>query len=257
MGRGLTLRRDALVMGFALLALAGGCGAAMAAQVSVAVAANFTGAARALAAAFKSETGNELALSFGATGGLYAQITQGAPFEVFLSADAKTPARAVANGFAVAGTKFTYAVGKIVLYSSRPGLVSGPAVLKAGSFNKLAIANPVTAPYGAAAVAVLKKLGIYAKVQPKLVVGQNIAQTFQFVASGNADLGFVALSEVAGNEGGSRWVVPTGDYPKIAQDAVLLAPGRDSAAAKAFLKFLRGPAALKIIKGFGYGTGAS
>lgn len=229
--------------------------AARAETVSIAVAANFTGATTALAAAFKATTGDDLAPSFGATGTLYAQISQGAPFEVFLAADSATPTRAVADGFGVAGSQFTYAQGKVVLFSADPALVTGAATLTTGTFNKIAIANPGTAPYGAAAVAVMQKLGVYQALAPKIVTGTNISQTYQFVDTGNAELGFVALSQVISRKGGSRWLVPQADYPPITQDAILLTPGKDSKGARAFLAFLRSPEAVKIIESFGYGVG--
>jgi molybdate transport system substrate-binding protein len=235
--------------------LLAGASAVRAESVSVAVAANFTDATRVLAKAFKAQTGDELVPSFGATGSLYAQISQGAPFEAFLAADSATPARAVADGFAVKGSEFTYAVGKVVLFSADPKLVTGAATLKAGTFNKIAVANPKTAPYGAAGVAVMKKLGVYQALAPKIVTGNNISQTYQFVDTGNAELGFVALSQVINQKDGSRWLVPQADYEPITQDAVLLSPGKDSAGAKAFLAFLKSPEAVKIIEGFGYAVG--
>jgi len=223
--------------------------------VSAAAAANFTDAAKALGAAYKAKTGNDLAVSAGATGALYTQISQGAPFQVFLSADSKTAKKAVAAALAVEGTEFTYAVGKIVLYSTDPKLVTGPETLTAGKFEKLAIANPATAPYGAAAVEAMKKLGVYDGLTPKLVQGESIAQTYQFVDSKNAELGFVALSQVINRKEGSQWLVPAEDYTPLTQDAVLLNPGKDSQAAKDFLAFLKTPEAVKIIEGFGYTMG--
>lgn len=231
-------------------------GAVVAETVSVAVAANFTGAAKALATAFKKTSGDDLELSFGSTGTLYTQISQGAPFEVLLAADALRPAKAIRAGLAVGGSDFTYAVGQIVLFSTNPELVTGPDTLRDAHFAKLAIANPETAPYGAAAVETMKKLGVYDTLTPELVQGENIAQTYQFVATGNAELGFVALSQVMERHDGSRWVVPSADYTPIEQHGVLLETGKDSAGAKAFLKFLKGPVAGKIIAGFGYGTGS-
>jgi len=229
---------------------------ARAETVSVAVAANFADAVKAIGVAFKAKTGNELSVSSGATGGLYTQISQGAPFEVFLAADSKTPQKAVAAGFGVAGTEFTYAVGKVVLFSADPKLVTGAETLRAGAFQKLAIANPKTAPYAAAAVDVMQKLGLAKALAPKLVTGESIAQAYQFVDSKNAELGFVALSQVVNRKDGSRWLVPQEDYAPITQDAVLLTPGKDSAAAKDFLAYLRGDEAVTIIKSFGYEAGA-
>jgi molybdate transport system substrate-binding protein len=228
--------------------------AANAETVSVAVAANFADAAKALGVAFKAKTGDDLTISSGATGALFTQISQGAPFEVFLSADAKTPKKAVDGGFAVKDTEFTYAVGKIVLFSTDTKLVTGADTLTAAKFDKLAIANPETAPYGAAAVAVMKKLGVYDALTPKLVTGESIAQAFQFVDTKNAELGFVALSQVINRKDGSQWVVPAEDYAALTQDAVLLTPGKDSAGAKDFLAFLKSDDGVKIIESFGYGV---
>jgi molybdate transport system substrate-binding protein len=244
----------ACLLGLALtpMLVLGLAAAARAETVPIAVAANFTDATKVLAKAFKARTGDDLAPSFGATGTLYTQISQGAPFEAFLAADSATPAKAVTNGFGVAGTEFTYAQGRVVLFSADPKLVAGAATLTAGAFDKIAIANPKTAPYGAAAVAVMQKLGVYQALAPKIVTGNNIGQTYQFVDTGNAELGFVALSQIVNRKDGSRWLAPQADYPPITQDAVLLAPGKDSAGAKAFLDFLRSPEAVKIIESFGY-----
>ena len=241
----------------ALLALAALSipGAARAETVPVAVAANFADAARAIAAAFKARTGNEVTISSGATGTLYAQISQGAPFEVLLAADSTTPKKAVGAGYAVAGTEFTYAAGRLVLFSADPALVKDAGTLKAASFQKIAIADPRTAPYGAAAVEAMKTLGVYEALAPKLVTGTSIAQAYQFVDSGNAELGFVALSQVIKRADGSRWLVPQADYAPITQDAVLLNPGKGSVAAKAFLDFLKSPEGVSVIKSFGYDVG--
>jgi len=228
---------------------------AMAADLPVAVAANFTEPAKEIAAAFEAKTHTHVALSFGASGQFYAQISHGAPFEVFLSADADRPAQAEKEGFAVPGTRFTYAVGRLVLFSKTAGLVDGKgAVLKSGGFQKLAIADPAVAPYGVAAVKTMTKLGVYDALKPKLVQGTSINQTYQFVQSGAAELGFVALSQVIAETGGSRWVVPEADHAPIEQQAVLLKTGQDDAAAKAFLAFLERPEARKVIARYGYGT---
>ncbi|HVW92319.1 MAG TPA: molybdate ABC transporter substrate-binding protein [Devosia sp.] len=229
--------------------------AARAETVSVAVAANFSDAAKAIGAAFKAKTGNDVSISSGATGALYTQISQGAPFEVFLSADSSTPKKAAKAGFADAGTDFTYAVGKLVLFSAEAALVTGADTLKAGKFDKIAIADPKTAPYGAAAVEAMRALGVYDALSSKIVTGSSIAQAYQFVDSGNAELGFVALSQVVNRKDGSRWLVPQADYAPITQDAVLLEPGKDSQAAKDFLAFLRSDAAVRIIRSFGYEVG--
>ncbi|MBZ8132874.1 molybdate ABC transporter substrate-binding protein [Afifella sp. IM 167] len=244
-----------LAAGLAALVLSG-AQAALAADTNIAVAANFTEAAKEIAAAFKEKTGEAAILSFGSTGQLYTQISQGAPFEIFLAADDARPVKAVKEGYGVEGTEFTYAIGKIVLWSTDAGLIAGEETLKAGDFDKLAIANPQTAPYGAAAVEAMKAIGVYAALEPKIVQGNNIAQTFQFVQTGNAELGFVALSQIAGKSEGSRWEVPADLYTPIRQDAVLLKKGEESSGAKAFLDFLRGPEAGAIIEKYGYGTAA-
>jgi molybdate transport system substrate-binding protein len=230
---------------------------AQATETHVAVAANFTDAAEQIAKAFKQKTGDEAILIFGSSGQLYTQISQGAPFQVFLAADQARPEKAVKEGLAVKGSRFTYASGKIVLWSKDPKLVQGEATLESGKFEKIAIANPFAAPYGAAAVQAMKALGLYQQLERKIVQGNNIAQTYQFVATGNAELGFVALSQVANESEGSRWLVPGNLYVPIRQDAVLLKRGADSEAAKAFLAFLKGPGAAKIMESFGYGTGVS
>lgn len=243
-------------MGIAILAAGGGLTASgtRAAEVKIAIAANFTDPSKEIAALFEKTSGHKAVLSFGGTGQFYAQITQGAPFEVFLAADKATPAKAVAEGHAIKGTEFTYAVGKLVLYSKAAGLVTGKDTLKQGKFTKISIANPGAAPYGAAAIETMKAMGLYETLQPKIVQGQNIAQAFQFVETSNAEIGFVALSQVAFVNGGSRWVVPAKMHTAILQDAVLLKPGADSAAAKAFLAFLKDKQALTVIEKFGYGT---
>lgn len=226
---------------------------AFAAETNVAVAANFTDTAKEIAAAFKAKTGHQAVLSFGSSGQLYTQITQDAPFQIMLSADDERPKKLVADGLAVADSRFTYAIGKLVLWGKTKDYVKGEETLKAGAFAKLAIANPTAAPYGAAAIETLKALKLYETLQPKIVQGNNIAQTFQFVDTGNAELGFVALSQLADEPAGSRWVVPQKFYAPIRQDAVLLKKGEGSEAAAAFLAFLKGPEARAIIEKFGYG----
>lgn len=226
---------------------------ANAADVSVAVAANFTVPAKEIAAKFEAESGHSVDLSFGSTGQLYAQITQGAPFDIFMSADSARAQKAVQAGLAVAGSRFTYAIGRLVLWSAKPGFVDDHgAVLKRDEFARLAIAKPATAPYGAAAIEVMKGMGVYESMRPKLVVGESVSQTLQFVATGNADLGFVALSQVIERNDGSRWVVPDALYAPILQDAVLLKTGDDNASAKAFISFMKSKAALRIIQRYGY-----
>ena len=225
---------------------------AFAAQTNVAVAANFTDAAKEIAAAFKKKTGHDAVLSFGSSGQLYTQITQDAPFQIMLSADEERPKKLISDGLGVADSQFTYVIGKLVLWSKDPNLVTGEATLTNGTFAKLSICNPVAAPYGAAAVETMKSLKLYDALQPKLVEGANITQAFQFVATGNAEIGFVALSQLRGNSGGSRWLVPQNLYKPIKQDAVLLKKGAGSAAAVAFMVFLKGPEARAIIEKYGY-----
>jgi molybdate transport system substrate-binding protein len=223
-----------------------------AAQTNVAVAANFTEAAKEIAAAFKQKTGHEAVLSFGATGQFYTQITQGAPFQVLLSADDARPKKLVDDGLAVPDSRFTYAIGKLVLWSKTPGLVKGEETLKAASFTKLSICNPIAAPYGAAAVETMKSLKLMDQLQPKLVEGATITQAYQFVETGNAELGFVALSQLTGTAVGSRWLVPQELYSPIRQDAVLLKSGASNEAATGFIAFLRGAEAHAIIEKYGY-----
>ncbi|MBJ7413817.1 MAG: molybdate ABC transporter substrate-binding protein [Phenylobacterium sp.] len=227
--------------------------AASAAEVKVAVAANFAEPAKAIAARFKARTGHDASLSFGSSGQFYAQIANGAPFEVLLSADRERPEKAEAEGLAVPRSRFTYAVGRLVLYSRTPGLVDGRgAVLRRGRFDKIAIADPRTAPYGVAAVDTMRKLGVYGALAPRLVQGASITQAYQFVDTGAAELGFVALSQVAWAKGGSRWLVPAASHAPIEQQAVLLKAGAGNAAARAFIGFLKGPEARAIIRSYGY-----
>jgi molybdate transport system substrate-binding protein len=224
--------------------------AAQAESVSVAVAANFTKVAEELAPLFKAETGHEVSYSFGATGQLYTQITQGAPFEVFLAADDVRPTLTVSEGFGVDGSVFTYAIGALALYSTSLDLADGQAVLEAGSFDKIAIADPAAAPYGQAATETIAALGLTEAITPKLVTGENITQTLQFVESGNAELGFVAASQVVGKTG--VWIVPADLFEPIRQDAVLLKTGEGNPAATAYVDFLRSDAAVVVIEAAGY-----
>jgi molybdate transport system substrate-binding protein len=225
---------------------------AFAAQTNVAVAANFTDAAKEIVVAFKQKTGHDAVLSFGSSGQLYTQITQDAPFQIMLSADEERPTKLIGDGLGVQDSQFTYAVGKLVLWSKNPSLVKGESTLKSGAFAKVSICNPLAAPYGAAAVETMKSLKLYDTLQPKLVEGANITQAFQFVVTGNAEIGFVALSQLRGNIGGSRWLVPQNLYKPIKQDAVLLKKGAGNAAAVAFIAFLKGPEARAIIEKYGY-----
>jgi molybdate transport system substrate-binding protein len=240
----------------ALLAAAVFACTAGAAEVHVAVAANFSAPMKDIAAEFERDTGHKVVASSGPTGGLYTQIRNGAPFEVFLAADEGTPAKLEREGAIVPGSRFTYAVGRLVLWSAATGVVDGEgAVLKRNAFRHLAIANPKTAPYGLAATQVLERLGLAEAVRPKLVEGTNISQVYQFVASGNAELGFVALSQVYkdGRLGaGSAWIVPAELYEPIRQDAAILASGRDNPAAQALADYLKGPKAAAVIRAYGY-----
>ena len=224
--------------------------------VQVAVAANFTAPARALAEVFARTTGHEARLSFGATGAFYTQIKNGAPFDVLLAADDERPARLEKEGDTVAGSRFTYATGQLVLWSAKPGLVDDEgAVLKHGQFGKIAIANPKNAPYGAAAVEAMEKLGLAATLQPKLVTGESIGQTFNFIATGNAELGFVALAQVLEGgklKSGSMWVVPAQYHAPIIQDAVILNRAASNPAAKAWMELLKTPQSKALIRSYGY-----
>ncbi len=225
-------------------------------EVQVAVAANFTAPMQQIAADFEKDTGHKAVLSFGATGKFYAQITNGAPFEVFLSADDETPAKLEKELLIAPHTRFTYAIGKLVLWSAKEGYVDGKGeVLTTGEFKHLSLANPKTAPYGTAAIETLKKLGALERIEPRFVQGENIAQAYQFVATGNAELGFVALSQVY-KEGkitsGSGWIVPANLYAPIRQDAVVLAKGKNNPAATALADYLKSAKARAVIKSYGY-----
>jgi molybdate transport system substrate-binding protein len=230
-------------------------------EVMVAVAANFLNPLKEIAEEFEKDSGHRLSLVPGSSGRLYAQITNGAPFDVLLSADSERPHLLERVGLAVEGTRFTYAIGRLSLWSREPGLIgeSGEQVLRSGNIKHLAIANPKTAPYGQAAVQVMTRLGLWDRLQPLVVQGENIGQAFQFVASGNAELGFVALSQVLdprNQSTGSRWDVPADLHDPLRQDAVLLAKGQGNPAARAFLEFLRSPQARLVIERYGYGLEA-
>jgi molybdate transport system substrate-binding protein len=228
--------------------------AAAAAETQVAVAANFAEPAQKIAQAFEAKTGDKAVLSVGSSGQFLAQITHGAPFEVFLSADAERPASAEAQGYGVPGTRFTYATGRLVLWSAQPGLVDPKgAVLAKGDFAHIAIADPGAAPYGQAAVQAMQRLGVSQRLEPRIVKGASIAQAYEFVRTGAAELGFVALSQVIDDKSGSRWLVPQTAYDPIAQQAILLRPGEKNPAARAFLAFLKSPEARAIIRRYGYG----
>jgi molybdate transport system substrate-binding protein len=229
---------------------------AHAGEVTVAVASNFTAPMQKLAPTFEKDTGHKLVLAFGSTGGFYAQIKNGGPFHVLLSADDETPLKLEREGFGVKGTRFTYATGQLILWSKQPSFVDEKAdVLRTGQFQRIAMANPKLAPYGAAALETLQKLGLLQQLQPKLVQGDNIAQTYQFVSTENAQLGFVALSQVyAGGKltQGSGWRVPGHLHAPIQQDAVLLSAGQNNSAAHALLTYLKSDKAKTLIQSFGY-----
>ncbi len=244
------LKHSLLVLGLVF------AGSTLADEVKVAVAANFTAPMQAIAPEFEKATGHKLVAAFGATGQFYAQIRNGAPFEVFLAADDSTPGKLESEGLTVEGSRFTYAVGGLVLWSAAADYLDGSAAaLKAGQFKHLSIANPKAAPYGLAATQVLDKLGLSEALRGKLVEGQNITQAHQFVSSGNAELGFVALSQVYKDgkiSSGSAWIVPGDMYEPIKQDAVILKPGANNPAASALVDYLKGPEAARIIESFGY-----
>jgi molybdate transport system substrate-binding protein len=224
-------------------------------EISVAVAANFTAPMKLIAAEFEKDSGHKVVASYGSTGKFYAQIKNGAPFEILLAADDETPAKLVKENVGASGSQFTYAIGKLVLWSAKPGYVDGAgAVLKKGDFMHLSLADPKLAPYGAAGIETIKALGAYEAIAPKIVTAENITQAYQFINSGNAELGFVALSQVQkdGKIEGSSWLVPANLYTQIRQDAVILEPGKGKAAVEALMKFLKGDKAKAIIKSFGY-----
>jgi molybdate transport system substrate-binding protein len=226
-------------------------------EVRIATAANFTAPMKLIATYFERDTGHTTKLSFGATGQLFAHISHGAPFDVLIAGDESTPQQLIAIGLGVADSSFTYAIGTLVLWSVNPTLINNSSqILYSGKFEKIAIASPTLAPYGLAAMQVIKQLGVTSMVTPKLVEGASIGQTFQFVASGNASLGFVALSQVSSNgviQKGSAWMVPASLHAPIRQDAVLLTAGKDNHAAKAFLTYMRSDTAAAVIRHFGYG----
>lgn len=225
-------------------------------SVQVAVASNFQGAFESIAKGFEADTGHKAVMIPGATGKLYAQITNGAPFEVLLSADQETPSKLEKAGLAVNGTRFTYAIGRLVLWSSKAHFVDDAGrILFSPSFDHLSIANPKTAPYGTAAMAVLRKLKLENRLSAKLVQGENISQAHQFVVSGNAQLGFVALSQVYKDgqlTSGSVWFIPNDDYPPLRQDALLLRAGEKNPAATALLAYLKSPVAKDVMTSLGY-----
>jgi len=255
-----TKRKPGKLWVVAALSLLLATGLVQADEVSVAVAANFTEPMKKITAEFEKTSGHKVTLSFGSTGKFYAQVKAGAPFEVLLAADDETPGKMEQEGLAVKDSHFTYAIGKLVLWSATEAFVDDQGeILKRGSFDHIAVANPKLAPYGAAGMQTLQALGVYDAIAPKIVQGENIAQTYQFIATGNALLGFVALSQVIGEDGkvksGSAWIVPQKYYTPIRQDAVLLERGKDKIAAVELLKFLKTPYAAKIIQSYGYELG--
>jgi molybdate transport system substrate-binding protein len=226
---------------------------AQAGEVSVAVAANFTEPAKEIAAVFEKKTGHKVTMSFASSAAVYAQIQQGAPFEVFLSADAERPTRLETEGFGVAGTRFVYAYGALVLWSAKPGFIDAKgAVLRSGKFNHIAIADPASAPYGVAAIETMKKLGLSDALAPKIVKGTSIAKAYAFVDTGAAELGFIALSQVKKTAKGSYWLVPKDYYTPIDQQAILLKTGANDPAARAYIDFLKSPQAVAITRSYGY-----
>jgi molybdate transport system substrate-binding protein len=231
-------------------------GTVQADEVQVAVAANFTAPIQAIAADFEKDTGHKLVAAYGATGQFYTQIKNGAPFEVFLSADDTTPEKLEKEGETVKGSRFTYAIGTLALWSAKEGYVDAKGeVLKKNEYQHLSIANPKAAPYGLAATQVLEKLKLTDATIAKIVEGQNITQAYQFVSTGNAELGFVALSQIYKDgkvSSGSAWIVPASMHDPIKQDAVILNKGKDNAAAKALVEYLKGPKAAAVIKSYGY-----
>jgi molybdate transport system substrate-binding protein len=249
------MRRRIATAALGFLALAWASATAHAGQVQVAVAANFVPPFKEIAAEFEKATGHSAQISAGSSGKFFAQIKNDAPFEVFFSADDERPKLLEQEGLGVKGSRFTYAVGRLVLWSPNPDLVKGQETLQADGYKHLAMANPKTAPYGAAAMQAMQSLKVWDRLQPKIVQGENLGQTSGFIESGNAELGFLALSQVMDPKlkgKGSRWDVPTSLHDPIQQDVVLLKKGENNPAAKALLEFVRGPQGLQIIERYGY-----
>ena len=230
--------------------------AAWPASTSVAVAANFAAPMRSLTQSFEKNTGHKVIVALGATGQLYAQIKNGAPFDVLLAADDETPKKLESEGLAISGSRATYAIGRLVLWSKREGLIDTKGeILKTSRFDRIAIANPKLSPYGAAAMEVIERLGLTQAMQPKIVEAANITQAHQFVASGNAVIGFVALAQVSEGstiKDGSGWIVPEPLHSPIQQDLILLARGKANPAARQLIEFLRSDAAKAVIRSYGY-----
>jgi len=238
------------------VAIAAACAPSFADEVQVAVASNFTAPMKVLAAQFEKDTGHKVLASYGATGKFYAQIQNGAPFDILLAADDDTPAKLEQEKATAPNSRFTYAIGKLVLWSAKAGVVDAKGdVLKTGTFQHIAVANPKLAPYGLAAQETLQKLNLLTTLTPKFVTGENIGQTYQFVASAAAPLGFVAMSQVYEDnklKSGSAWVVPSNMYSPIRQDAVILAKGATKPAVTAFIAYLKGDKAKVLIRSYGY-----
>ncbi|MGC4098264.1 MAG: molybdate ABC transporter substrate-binding protein [Nitrospira sp.] len=232
-----------------------GVSGAQAEQVQVAVAANFVPAFKDIAVEFEKQSGHTIQMNAGASGKFYAQIKNGAPFDVFFSADDERPKLLEQEGFGVRGTRLTYAIGRLVLWSQDPTLVVGEDVLKTGKFKHLAMANPQTAPYGTAAMQAMKQLGVWENLQPRIVMGESLGQAIGYVESGNAELGFIALSQALEDKlkgKGSRWDVPSNLHEPIRQDVILLTKGRDNPAAKALMEFIRNPQTRAVLERYGY-----
>ena len=243
-------------LGFRLFFLLTISQSSFAATTLVAVAANFSKPMTEIVSGFEKATGHSANLSFGSTGKFVSQMENGAPFELLLAADEKGPEKLIQDGFAVSGSQFIYAVGKLVLWSATPGYVDNQGeILSSGGFKHLALADPKLAPYGVAAIEVLNGLKLQDKLQPLIVQAESIAQAYQFVSTGNAELGFVALSQVFDNgkvTSGSAWIIPEELHAPIKQTAVLLKKGAENPAATALLAYLKSAPALEIIKKYGY-----
>ena len=240
----------------ALFSLLVSSSAGWASEVRLAVAANFAAPVRSLAQGFEKATGHKVVVALGATGQLYAQIKNGAPFDVLLAADDETPKKLESEGLAVSGSRATYAIGRLVLWSKRDGLIDAKGeFLSTGRFDRIAIANPRLAPYGLAAIEVIEKLDLTQAIKPKVVEASNITQAHQFVASGNAEIGFVALAQVAEGgkiKSGSGWIIPESLHSPIQQDLVLLQRGKTNPAAQQLIDFLRSENAKAVIRSYGY-----
>lgn len=224
-------------------------------QVLVAVAANFVPPFREIASEFEAVTGHNIRVAAGSSGNFYSQIKNGAPFDVFFSADKERPKLLEDEGLGVRDTRLTYAIGRLVLWSPSADLIKGEETLRSKKFKRLAFANPKTAPYGLAAMQTLQKLELWESLQPKIVMGENIGQTMGFIESGNADLGFVALSQALDPKikgQGSRWDIPANLHEPIKQDVILLTKGKDNPAAQALIEFIAGPQSKAIIERYGY-----